>query len=354
MTREMRSSIAMVKTGSAHAAGVFTAQEGPVLPPPRGRDLLVEVRAVSVNPIDCRIRRGATVGPESGVLGFDAAGVVTSVGPTTRLFEVGDPVYYAGQVDRSGANTNQQVVDERIVGHKPKNVSFAEAAALPLTALTAWEGLFDKLRLTSDSVGTLLVLGGGGGVGSMVIQLAHALTDVRIIASASRPETRRWVRELGAHVSVNHSSENLEEEIRRAAPAGVDYVFSTHSAGILPLLARVMNPFGQIVAIDSAPEDDFQVLKPKALTWHWENVFARAVHGALDITNQHRVLDAVADLVEARKIRPTMTQVFHGVNIANLREAHRRIELGHTAGKIVLVRDDVPESGLIPRGFKMQ
>lgn len=124
------------------------------------------------------------------------------------------------------------------------------------------------------------------------------------------------MKELGAHTVVNHSSDNFEEEIRRAAPAGVDYVFSTTRPGFFPLLARVMNPFGQIVAIDSAPEDDFQVLKPKALTWHWENVFARAVHGALDITNQHRVLDAVADLVEARKIRPTMTQVFQGVTVA--------------------------------------
>ena len=354
MTTEQLTSIAMLKTGSPHSSGVFAVREGLALPNPRGRDILVQVRSVSVNPIDCRIRRGESTGPESGVLGFDAAGVVTAVGATTRLFGVGDHVYYAGQIDRSGANTNLQVVDERIVGHKPKNVSFAEAAALPLTALTAWEGLFDKLRLNSASAGTLLVLGGGGGVGSMVIQLAHALTDVRVIASASRSETRRWVKELGAHTVVNHSSENLEEEIRRAAPAGVDYVFSTHSAGILPLLARVMNPFGQIVAIDSAPEDDFQVLKPKAITWHWENVFARAVHGALDITNQHRVLDAVADLVEARKIRPTMTQVFQGVTVANLREAHRRLELGHTAGKIVLVRDDVPESGLLPRGFKVE
>lgn len=344
-------SVAMTKPGKVYTKGIFALTDPADIPSPMGPDICVQVRATSVNPIDTKVRSGQVPGPKNGVLGFDAAGVVTAVGPETRYFQVGDPVYYAGQIDRSGANATHQIVDERIVGRKPANLTFAEAASVPLTGLTAWEGLFDKLRLRADSKGTLLVLGGAGGVGSMVIQLACALTEVRVIASASRPESRAWVRELGAHDVVNHSSPDLEEQIRRAAPRGVDYVFSTHSAGILPLLARVMNPFGDIVAIDSAPEDDMQLLKPKALSWHWESVFARPVHGALDIANQHRALDTMATLLERRQIRPTIKQILPAVTPATVAEAHRRIELGHTVGKIVLIRDDVPEKSLYPRGF---
>lgn len=353
MENEQVTSVALLRQGMPHAPGVFGALNEEKPPVPHGRDLLVRVYATSVNPVDCSIRRGETRGPSSGILGFDAAGVVEAVGPTTRFFEVGDRVFYSGALDRSGANTNLQVVDERIVGHMPRNITFAEAASLPLTGLTAWEGLFDKLRLRSDSGGTMLILGGGGGVGSMVIQLAKALTEARIIASASRPESRRWVRDLGAHETVNHSSADLEEEIRRAAPGGVDYVFSIRSKDFLPLLTKVMNPFGQIVGVDSARGADLQLLEPKALSWHWENTFARAVHGAVDITSQHLALDAISQLVEARQIRPTVTQILQGVNVESLREAHRRIELGHTVGKIVLVRDDVPTEGLVPRNFKV-
>lgn len=344
-------SVVLKKTGKTHSVGVFADETLEGIPTPKGCDLLVQVRATAANPMDCRVRRGVTRGPESGILGFDAAGVVVGVGPSTRLFKVGDKVYYAGQLDRSGSNTNLQLVDERLVGTMARSLTFAEAASMPLASLSAWEGLFEKLRLHSGSTGTLLVLGAAGGVGSMVTQLARARTDVKVIASASRSESQRWVRELGAHAVVNHSSVDFEEEIRHAAPEGVDYVFSTHSAGILPLLAKIMNPLGQIVAIDSAPGDDFQLLKPKGLSWHWENVFARALHGARDLTNQHEALETIAKLVDKHQVRPILKQVLSPVNAATVKEAHRRVELGHTVGKIVLVRDDVPESNLFPRTF---
>lgn len=250
MTREIRSSIAMVKTGSAHAAGVFTAQEGPQHATWEA-DLLVEVRAVSVNPIDCRIRRGATVGPESsgGIRVLTPRSCGLPRGPR-HVHGGRRPRLLRGPSRQIRANTNQQVVDANGSLPQAENVSPAEAAALPLTALTAWEGLFDnrdspRIRLGRPALG-------GGAVGPAVIQLAHALTTCELPAFASRPGDAALVREFGAHVSVNHSSENWRKR-SASSLAGVDYVFSTHSAGILPLLARVMNPFGQIVAIDSAP-----------------------------------------------------------------------------------------------------
>lgn len=342
----------METTGEIDTPGIFLDGNHHV-EEPRGRDLLVEVRAVSVNPIDTKIRRGLAKTGGHKILGFDAAGVVKAVGAHTNYFDVGDHVYYAGQMDRPGSNSAFQLVDERIVGHKPKNATFAQAAAVPLTALTAWEGLFDKLRLRSDSAGTLLVIGGAGGVGSMVIQLAKALTEVRVVASASTSESSRWARDMGADAIVNHGDhEGLEDAIRRAAPAGVDYVFSTHSAGLTKIFASVMNTFGQIVAIDDGRDVDLLALKGKSLSWHWESMFARSIHGALDVSTQHRILDSVAGLIDARAVRSTMRTVLGSVDARSIREAHRRVEEGHSIGKLVLIRDDVPALGLMPRGWR--
>ncbi len=317
---------------------------------PEGRDLLVEVRATSVNPTDLAVRAGRMKGPTSGVLGFDAAGVVRQAAGHTTLFKPGDPVYYAGQVDRSGSFSSLQLVDERIVGHKPRTISYAEAASVPLTGLTAWEGLFDKLRLQPTTQGTLLVVGAGGGVGSMVIQLAKALTDVRVVATASHAESAKWAAELGADAVVDHSSPDLEDEIRWAAPAGVDYVFATHAAPHISVLAAVMNPFGHIVAVGDEEQVDLHALRPKSLSWHWEQIFARSVYRSVDMISQHRILDSLAQLIDSRVIRPTARTYLSPVNAAAVDLAHRRLASGHSVGKTVLVRGDVDRDGLLPRG----
>jgi zinc-binding alcohol dehydrogenase family protein len=310
------------------------------VPELRPHDLLVEVRAVSVNPVDAKVRASRTPqGDRPEVLGYDAAGVVREVGPQVTLFAPGDEVYYAGSLDRPGTNAALHAVDERIVGRKPTTLSFAEAAALPLTAITAWEGLFHKLRLTRESRGTLLVVGASGGVGSVILQLAeHALPGVRVVATSSRPETDEWVRGLGAEATVNHRGD-LRAEITAAAPDGVDWIFTMNSEGQLPLYVDVLNPFGEIVAIDDPKSVDVVPLKAKALTWHWEFMFARPLHDASDLIEQHRLLDEVARLVDEGTLRTTLTTTLTPMNAERLREAHRLVESGRTIGKVVVARE---------------
>lgn len=305
-------------------------------PVPGPRDLLVSIRATSVNPVDVKLRGHSR--PSSGfrVLGFDAAGVVVGVGSDVTGFALGDEVYYAGALDRPGSNADLQLVDERIVARKPSTLSFADAAALPLTALTAYEGLADKLQLTERSEGTLLMVGGAGGVGSMVIQLLKALhPGVHIIATASRPESAAWVRDLGAHDVVDHHGD-IVAQLRQAAPEGVDWIFTTNSHGQLPTYVSVLKPFGQIVAIDDPSHVDVVALKSKALTWHWEFMFARSMHHAADLDRQSKILAHVAELADAGRLRTTATTVLVGRDVDNLREAHRLVESGSVIGKIVL------------------
>lgn len=304
----------------------------------RPDDLLVEVRAVSVNPVDAKVR--ASRDPRGGVevLGYDAAGVVREVGAAVSSFRPGDEVYYAGSIDRPGTNAELHAVDARIVARKPASLDFAEAAALPLTAITAWEGLFEKLRLTAESTGTLLVVGAGGGVGSVVLQLAEALLPgVRVLATSSRPETDEWVLGLGAEATVDHRGD-LAAEVRREAPDGVDWIFSAHSADRVALFAEVLRPFGQVVAIDDPAFVDVLPLKAKALTWHWEFMFARPVHG-VDLEAQGRLLGEVAGLVDAGRMRTTVTTTLAPIDAERLREAHRLVEDGHVVGKVVLTRE---------------
>lgn len=301
---------------------------------PVGHDLLVQVKAVSVNPVDVKVRASGNRGGKDRVLGWDAAGTVLAVGDQVTLFRPGDEVYYAGALERRGSNASRQLVDERIVGPKPTALNYAEAAALPLTGITAWEALFDKLRLTAQSTGTLLVLGAAGGVGSILIQLAKALTGVTVIATASRPESREWVRSLGADVVVDHSEPDLDGQILAAAPGGVDYVFTAQSRGRMPLFTTVVRPFGQIVAIDDERDLDFMVLKDKALSWHWEFMFARPRHG-YDLEAQHRLLTRIAELIDAGRIHTTLTRTLTPINATTLRDAHRIVETGHALGKIV-------------------
>ncbi len=305
------------------------------------RDLLVEVRAVSVNPVDVKVRANNDPDGTPKVLGYDAAGTVRAVGDAVALFDEGDDVYYAGAINRPGANSAFHVVDERLVGTKPGSLDFAQAAALPLTSITAWEGLFDRLGLTPSSTGTLLMIGGAGGVGSMVIQLAKALVPgLRVIASASRPESREWVLALGADDTVTHG-DALVADVQRVAPEGVDHIFSTNSAGQLAAFAEVLTPFGQIVAIDDPGLVDLSALKDKSITWHWEFMFTRSLHQTPDMVEQHVMLDRVASLADAGAIRSTVTRELRPINAETLRAAHAQVESGRTVGKVV-VADAAP------------
>ena len=238
------------------------------VPRPRPHDLLVRVEAVSVNPVDVKVRASSDPRGDVKVLGYDAAGVVEAVGDRVTLFAVGDEVYYAGSIARPGTNSQLHLVDERITGPKPASLSFAEAAALPLTTITAWEALFDRLRLTPESTGTLLVLGAAGGVGSILVQLARRLTGLTVVGTASRPESRDWVTGLGANHVVNHH-DDLAKAVSAIAPDGVDAVFSPHSAGMIETFAKLVRPYGDIVAIDEPDGLDLLPLKTKSIAWHW-------------------------------------------------------------------------------------
>lgn len=303
------------------------------VPEPGPHDLLVEVAAVSVNPVDVKVRAGSDPGGTPKVLGYDAAGVVTAVGAEVGLFAVGDEVYYAGSIARPGTNARYHVVDERIVGHKPRTLGFPAAAALPLTAITAWETLFDAFRLRDDSTGTLLVLAAAGGVGSMVVQLARALTDLTVIGTASRPDSRRWATDLGAHHVVDHH--DLVAAVRTVAPDGVDLIVSPHTGGSVEAYAELIRPRGQIVAIDEPEGLDLLPLKAKSVTFHWELMFTRPLYGP-DPIAQHDLLDRVAALVDAGTLRTTLTTELGPINAANLREAHELVESGHMVGKVVV------------------
>jgi zinc-binding alcohol dehydrogenase family protein len=307
--------------------------EVPALGP---HDLLVEIEAVSVNPVDVKLRAGSPAPAEGfAVLGFDAAGTVREVGPGVSLFAPGDEVFYAGTIDRPGTNQRLHVVDERVVGHKPETLSFADAASLPLTAITAWETLFDRLRLAGASTGTLLVIGATGGVGSVMVELAAALLPgVTVIATASGEDRAAWVRDLGADHVVNHHGD-LAAQVLDLVPGGVDWLFTSHSEGQIETYARIVRPFGDIVAIDDGPRDMFP-LKARSIAWHWELMFTRPVQQTPDMIEQHRLLDAVAGLVEQGRIRATTSRTLSPIAPSTLRQAHELVESGRVIGKVVI------------------
>ncbi len=310
------------------------------IPQAKNRDLLVKVNAVSVNPVDVKLRAGAPPEPnEWRVLGFDAAGVVESVGSKVQNFKPGDAVYYAGSIDRPGTNSEYHLVDERIVGRKPTSLSDAEAAALPLTAITAWEMLFDRLsvkRPTPQGGNRILVIGGAGGVGSITIQLLRALTDLTVIATASRPETEAWVRECGAHHVINHR-QPLAPQVETLGLGAPGFVFSTtqteqHYEDIVQLIA----PQGRFGLIDDMEVLNAMPLKLKAVSLHWELMFTRPLFGTPDLEEQSILLNEVAALVDAGRIRSTATDVAGKIDAMTLRGVHARIESGSARGKIVL------------------
>ena len=310
-------------------------------PSPGPHDLLVEVRAISVNPVDTKIRLG--VAPENGaakVLGWDASGVVQAVGSEVSLFQPGDRVFYAGAIDRAGANSELHLVDQRIVGKMPQSLSFAEAAALPLTAITAWELLFERLQVaegSTDQGQSLLIVGAAGGVGSILTQLARRLTGLTVIGTASRPETQAWVRELGAHHVIDHNKP-LSEELARIGIGQVSHVASlTQTDQHYAQLIECLQPQGRLALIDDPLQPlDVMQLKRKSLSLHWELMFTRSLYQTEDMIEQHRLLQRVAELVDSGVIRTTLGEHFGRINAANLRRAHALLESGKAKGKIVL------------------
>lgn len=309
-------------------------------PTPGPRDLKVRIEAVSVNPVDTKIRAG--VAPPEGspkILGWDAAGVVTATGPDVTLFRPGDEVFYAGSIARPGTNAEYHTVDERIVGRKPRLLSWAEAAAIPLTAITAWELLFDRLGVAPGKTPdgrSLLVIGGAGGVGSMLIQLAARLTGLTVIATASRPETQAWCRDLGAHHVVDHARD-LVAELAAIGHPQVDMVASLtatdrHYPGIIPAI----RPQGKFALIDDPRTLDIVPLKRASISAHWELMFTRSLFETPDMIAQHHLLNEVSALVDAGVIRTTATETLGRIDAATLRRAHQAIESGTTRGKIVL------------------
>lgn len=302
-------------------------------PIPGPRDVIVEVKAVSINPVDAKQRLRSGDFPDGRILGYDGAGVVTHVGPAVTLFSPGDEVYYAGDVSRPGSNAQFQAVDERIVAKKPASLTFPEAAAVPLTAITAWEGLFDRLQVPHTGAGYLLVLGGAGGVASMVIQLAKQLTQLTVIGTASRPESRQWVTDLGADYVVDHSMP-LADQVLAIVPDGVQYVFSAYTAGLENQLIRAMEAESKLVMIDSG--FDAVSLRPKSISVHWEWMFTRPVYQTATMIRQHELLSRVAELIDVQQIRTTVSTVLQGLSVSTVREAHRLIETGRTQGKIVI------------------
>lgn len=307
-------------------------------PAPRHHDLLVRIKAVSVNPGDTKLRRTADPVGEPRVLGFDAAGVVEAIGPEVAHFGVGDAVWYAGSIARPGTNSELHLVDERIAALKPRSLSFAEAAALPLTTITAWEMLFDRLQIphAPQRGGELLVIGGAGGVGSIAIQLARQLTGVKVIATASRPETREWCLGLGAHEVIDHSRD-IAGELAGIGVGVVDYIFCTNATDRhWKAIVAAVKPEGKVGLIDDPVTFDARALKQKSASLHWESIFTRPLFATDDMIEQHRLLNAVAQLVDQGRIKTTLAEHFGRIDAANMRRAHARIESGRARGKVVL------------------
>ncbi len=307
------------------------------IPSPGPRDLRVAVRAISVNPVDTKVRNGVAV-TEPRVLGWDAVGIVDAVGSEVGLFQPGDAVFYAGAIGRPGSNAEYQLVDERIVGHKPASLDDAAAAALPLTAITAWELLFDRLRIPEGGGEgqTLLVIGAAGGVGSILVQLARQLTRLTVIGTASRPDTQDWVYGLGAHHVIDHS-QPLTDGLQRLGIAEVSHVASlTHTDQHFDQIVAALAPQGQLALIDDPGQLDVMALKRKSLSLHWESMFTRSSFNTPDLDRQHALLERVAALVDAGVLRTTLGEHYGRIDAANLRRAHALIESHRARGKLVL------------------
>jgi NADPH2:quinone reductase len=310
-------------------------------PQPSGRDLLVQVKAISVNPVDTKVRAPKEkIEDAPRILGWDVAGIVEQVGPECTAFQPGDEVYYAGSIMRPGGNSEFHLVDERIVGHKPQSLNFAEAAALPLTTITAWEALYERLGISHHPDGnedkTILIIGAAGGVGSIAIQLA-GMAGLTIIATASRPESTEWVKQLGADYVINHH-EAFMPQLKKRGIEHVDYIFCLNSTvQHWSSMAEAIAPQGKICSIVGMGEPiNLQLLNSKSVTFVWEYMFTRSMYHTDDMEEQHILLNRAAKMIDAGKIRATLMECIEPINAENLRLVHQKIESGRTIGKIVL------------------
>jgi len=328
----------MKAIGYTEAGGSFVERDLPA-PVAAGRDLLVRVEAVSINPVDTKIRRNDA--PQDGfrVLGFDAVGVVEAVGPEASLFKPGDRVWYAGSILRPGSNAELQLVDERIVGPAPKSISAADAAALPLTALTAWEMLFERFdvsRPVARDNRTLLVIGGAGGVGSIAIQIARQVAGMSVIGTASRPETIEWVKRMGAHHVVDHGKP-LAGEVAALGIGAPGFVFATTETGQhFDQIAELIAPQGRLGVISGMDGSAVDKLSAKSVALCFELMFTRSIFGTADMIEQHRILTEVAGLVDAGTLVNTRTEHFGRIDAAGLMRAHEWVQSGRARGKVVL------------------
>jgi len=311
------------------------------VPQPSGRDILVKINSISVNPVDYKIRQNSakdTVLETPKVIGWDATGTVEAVGEAVTFFKPGDAVYYAGDLTRSGSNAEYQLIDERIVGLKPSTLSNAEAAAMPLTALTAWESLYDRIRISEqkDKGKSILIIGGAGGVGSIAIQLAKKISGLKVITTASRIETKEWCLAMGADLVVDHK--NLVEEIRTAGYQEVDFILDFVDLNAYwDAIVELIKPQGHIVSITgSATPIALNKLKNKSVTFSWELMYTRSMYQADDMEEQHHILNKLAELFDNGTLKTTLNTTLSGFTTENLKEAHRLLESGKTIGKVVI------------------
>ncbi|MGG3623587.1 zinc-binding alcohol dehydrogenase family protein [Bacillus gobiensis] len=307
-------------------------------PKATGKDLLVKINAISVNPVDTKVRAPKdAIEKEPKILGWDASGVVEEAGEDCELFQPGDTVYYAGDITRQGSYSEYQLIDERIVGKKPSNLSFAEAAAMPLTTITAWEGIYDRLGITEKDKGkTILIINGAGGVGSIATQIAK-YAGLKVIATASREETKNWCEKMGADVIINHQ-ENLLQQLNDEGIGEVDYIFCLNDTdGHWDGMGEAIKPQGSICSIVENEKDlDLNVLKSKSVTFVWEFMYTRSMFQTEDMIEQHRLLNKVSDLFEEGIFQTTLTKTFQPINAEQLKKAHKEVESGKMIGKLIV------------------
>ncbi|MGN7783487.1 zinc-binding alcohol dehydrogenase family protein [Niabella sp. 22666] len=309
-------------------------------PRPTGHEILVKVKAAGVNPVDFKVRQNSAkekMLDTPKIIGWDAAGVVEAVGSDVTLFKAGDEVYYAGDITKNGSNAEFQLVDERIVGKKPVNLTYAEAAAMPLTTLTAWEILFDRMRINEKDKGkSILIIGGAGGVGSIAIQIAKKVAGLTVLATASRAESVEWCKRLGADYVVNHR--DLVNEVRAAGFQQVDFILDFVDVNqYWDAFAELIRPQGAIGSIsDPVQPVNLRQLKSKSVSFHWELMFTRSMFQTEDIIEQHYILNKAAELFDNGTLQPTLTTTLNGLLADNFKNAHRKLESGSTIGKLVI------------------
>lgn len=310
------------------------------IPVPQGKDLLVKIKAISVNPVDFKVRQNSLkdkILDTPKIIGWDAVGVVEAVGDEVSLFKKGDEVYYAGDINRTGSNAEYQLADEQIVGKRPFRLTDAEAAAMPLTTLTAWEALFDRIRINERDKGkSILIIGGAGGVGSIAIQIAKKIAGLKVIATASRPETVEWCKQQGADIVVNHK--DLVNEVRKTGFQYIDFIFDCVDTNFYwDAIVELIKPQGHIVSITgSAVPVTLNKLKGKSASFSWELMYTRSTFQTDDMIEQHNILNKAAELFDNGTLKSTITTILKGLSADNLKKAHAQLESGTTIGKLVI------------------